>query len=244
MPVNVNSNPVILRVEDSFGNPISGASVSFNLTLPTGVADNSSLSVTSANSDGGGEIMTQLLAVSDTGNYAIAVALNGMPTIAAQVMLGVTGALPSLGAGQAVDAAGNTLTTDAMFAGGASLDGETWVTPLTAQANDTVRILGRIQTDTGHIGNIVELLAYVNYQPAQGDMQFFMLGTNNDLQPWDGNPATLTAFGQSVVLPPGYLVDIFGDTLTLVGEWTVFFGYRLDDGTVISNTSGIVIQVE
>jgi hypothetical protein len=154
--------------------------------------------------------------------------------------------LPSLGKATAIDAKGNTVTTAAQFAGGVAINGqESFAAKSKAKRlSDMVDIRGLITVDPAHLGQKGELVVYLTYQlPSQEQPIKLMLDAHGNLWPWDEKVTSLVAFQPSTTLTAQQPVTIYHGVLLSAGVLTIHFGYRLPNGTLVSNSDVMEVSI-
>jgi YVTN family beta-propeller protein len=155
--------------------------------------------------------------------------------------------LPNLGRGTAVANDGTIVTAKilkdsfnvaAIFRGGASSNGQDYQSTLTLSTKPTqmVRIVGDIEIDTAHQGQTADILIVAGLLDEIQDVisAFFMLNTQDQIEVWDGNLATLMAVQEKVTLGPTQQIEIYHGLNPQV-PLNIFFGYRLDNGLILFN---------
>ena len=152
--------------------------------------------------------------------------------------------LPSLGV-TAINATGQVIETQCQCAGGVAVNGSTFKPTVRVQSTDTVDIRGMACVDPEQIGQLADLVVYFDYQPldtAAEGQPHYMLDADGKVLPWDDDPAHLVAF-QPLVLAAGQEVPIYQGQLQTTGKVKLWFGYRLLDGTLVSNENAIEIAI-
>jgi hypothetical protein len=146
---------------------------------------------------------------------------------------------------QATDALGNPVTTGAQIEGSISVNGQLPVTQATQKVTDTVVIKGNINADPTDVGQPVDVFVYVVVTfPWSGDMAYYyMLGPGGTILVWDQNPANLAAFMTFPQLGFQQEILMYSGVLPSLSTLDVFFGYRLANGTVITNSQSIYVTM-
>ena len=109
------------------------------------------------------------------------------------------------------------------------------------KTNSLINICGVMRVDE-HRGQNADILAV-----AMNNNTFYLLeeGNSDDFQKvWDGNLAHLSAFQKDVNLSEiKQQVNIYRGRLNQ-GSWYIYFGYRLNDGSITFNTEALSIKIE
>jgi hypothetical protein len=155
--------------------------------------------------------------------------------------------LPALGT-QAVNLDGQPAATETTFAGGFSVDNTTFQSDGTIAAQQPVTIKGTITVDPKQVGQTADLIVYLNYgrldQPLSPETStLLMLGMGFNIQPWNSDVTSLIPFVKQVQLQATQAVDIYNGPLS-DSRVQIFFGYMLEDGTLVTNKVPISVAVE
>jgi Divergent InlB B-repeat domain/Leucine rich repeat/Leucine rich repeat N-terminal domain len=153
--------------------------------------------------------------------------------------------LPSLEA-TAVDGQAQSQSTQALLAGGISINGELFQRHTEMTETDLVKLYGQIQVDPKQIGQPGDMLVYGHYKPTAVEMKpvDFMLVRDkltgkSQVKVWNGDLAKLEAFEQLAALPAVYFAPLYEDFLKVAaGQVVVFMGYQ----TMTSQGPGIIVQ--
>lgn len=158
--------------------------------------------------------------------------------------------LPYLGEANAINATGQVLTTTTTFAGGIALtsEGETQFQPnLTLRLSRMVAIHGTIKVEPAHIGQAADLVVFAAYRPlfapANLSPLYFLLDAKDNILPWNReNIVDLVPFRQTTLNAEQEVVMYEGQFIA-TGSLEVYFGYRLSEGTVVTNSKAITITI-
>ncbi|MDM8567209.1 choice-of-anchor D domain-containing protein [Candidatus Halobeggiatoa sp. HSG11] len=241
--VNSPSTGIYFKVIDETGNPNIGATVNFNLTDPTGSKIIDGLSIMTAYTENNGLVSTSLNSAKTTGNYTIVATLETDDSQSANANVIVVENpnelnLPSLSFGMAIGSTWESIKTNTTFDGGIKVNNDKFFADVVLTPNDTVFIQGAINVDSNHVGKKADIIVAASYKPVASfgavEEQFVMVDSNNALQIWDQDLASLVEFARIDNLPTQQLVNMYGGTLPL-GKVQVYFAYRLDDGLVVFN---------
>jgi WD40 repeat protein len=162
--------------------------------------------------------------------------------------------LPSLGQSVIIQLDNDTRTESsteiqhkAAFRGGASVNALDYQTRLFMSPTQYVNIVGEIQIDSQHIGQVADILIVVAVLSTNGQIELFVMrDTQSDIQIWDGEDMNgLVPALENVTLGETQRVDIYQGLLSN-GHLLVFFGYRLKESGLIAynGEQPIDIQIE
>jgi hypothetical protein len=154
--------------------------------------------------------------------------------------------LADLGIAVATTAQGDALTVNSYFWGGVATGTEKFKQSVKQKLTNDIKMVGNITVAPEHVGQTAELVVYATYQPATFPVKIrFMLNSEGKIVGWKGNMARLEAFKEGVVLEATQLVEIYQGTLNqfidAAGTVEVYFGYRLNDGTVVASYTPLKI---
>lgn len=167
----------------------------------------------------------------------------------------ITGVLPDLGVGTATDAQGQTINTTARFAGGISINSGTFQTNIAQLLGDLVKVEGLITVEPSHVGQPADLFVYGAYRPTYPDTpDYYMLSLPDPtgiepwaqeatVRKWDRNPATLIGLEKGVTLLPNQPLSVYEGEFIATGFLEIYFGYRLQDGTMVVNATPIHVII-
>jgi len=139
-----------------------------------------------------------------------------------------------------IDARGHYFTPATRFDGNPS-------EPLLLPNETKIRAQWTVWIDPLHQKQAVELITVAKRQTPENSLELFMLDGDR-WQPWDGQDlASLTAITNqslSAILEQPIELDNLLSPERNSGEWTLYFGYRLDNGSIIFNgNKPLLIQV-
>lgn len=149
--------------------------------------------------------------------------------------------LPDLGRANAISPEGKPLTTITTFSGGVAVkEGEGKFHPaLTFRQSKSIEVRGNISVEAAHVGQRADILLVVAYQSLHTkQISYLMLNTQGQAIAWNGQLAELVPF-QQVTLAAAQNISIYKGQLLLTGNFQIFFGYRLSNGTIVSNLKTI-----
>jgi hypothetical protein len=236
--VGQQSESIQFQLTDAFGNTIKGSAISFALAPPSG--STGELTPIDGVSDNNGQVSTRLEATETQGSYLIIASLTIDSTILASAEVFVIDSipvLPELGTGQATNADGELLETTAEFSGGLSVNGGAFESEL-AFPDDLVFVQGMITPDNNHIGQTADIIIMANYTPfssVEPGLQFYMVDNSGKFVEWDGDIASIVAFRRNIRLSETQIVNIYSGEIGVPGVLDIWFGYRLENGTIVTN---------
>jgi hypothetical protein len=132
------------------------------------------------------------------------------------------------------------------FKGGISVNGQTHQRQVVLNLMDTVDVSGSITADPADGGKTADIFVYAEATlPSSTEVVYFMLGEGLAILQWDKNPTTLVAFKRNVMSTSWdeVFVPIYSGHFIYPGTLKVFFGYRLEDETLVVNDQPIDITI-
>lgn len=184
-----------------------------------------------------------------SGSHLSGVTLGNKVTVQENVVIDVPQpSLPTLGTASAYNAQGKPVETHSKFSGGIAVNRQERIFNIKAKiqplSSTVVNIKGNITVDPLHLGQTAELILYVSYQRTLKDkFIYFMVDCRGKLLPWDEDPETLVAFQEGVTLDQEMTVSLYKGILTTEGRVNIYFGYRLADGTMITSSRAMELNV-
>ncbi len=150
--------------------------------------------------------------------------------------------LPTLANSAAVSSAGKVIKTLAQFTGGIAVNQGSYQKQVVQNLVDQVDVQGKIKVDKAHTGKIADIIVYAEATlPPDTSLYYFMLAEGLSILPWNQDPSQLVAFIPKVKLKSTQQVPLYQGTFFYPGSLKVHFGYRLENGTLV--TSGEPIEV-
>lgn len=142
--------------------------------------------------------------------------------------------------GTALTSDGQPVNTKATFNGGISVNGSPYQQQVMQQLTDTVEVRGQITVDPDHIGQQADILvcARVSF-PADPTLYYFMLDASANVLAWDQQLSNLVVFVPNVTLTSTETVVMYSGQFSILGALNVYFGYRLQTGTIVFNAHSI-----
>ena len=154
--------------------------------------------------------------------------------------------LPPLGQTQAVNALGDFITTNTLFAGGTAVNKQPHLQQTSILfSSDIVEVTGEIKADPSQIGQTANIFVYVEMvlSPSK-EVLYLMLGEEGqDIRLWDQNFDNLIPFRRDMVLQDYQRLPIYRGHLNWLGTLRVFLGYRLADDTRVMSGESIDISI-
>jgi len=167
--------------------------------------------------------------------------------------------LSTLGSGKAISPIGLPTNTNASFAGGASIDGNSYQTYLTTSPSSNLTVKGRITVDPADVGKQADLLyvaGFENQTPFDGgaDTAYFTMDESGNFYTVDlytapsvwMNQLATKPFKRNVTLQQEMVMDEVnaGQLLTKPGVNYYFMGYRLQNGTLVYTSVPIIVNMQ
>jgi hypothetical protein len=151
--------------------------------------------------------------------------------------------LPSLGDASAKDKAGKVVTVKSTFVGGISVKGSTYQAMTVQQLVDESKVSGIITIDPSHVGKKADILVYAVHKTTDGQSFWYMLDNKRTILVWDEKMASLSGLQTGVTLGATQAVTLYEGKWYYPGSLEIYFGYRLEDGTVIVNSKTINVNI-
>jgi hypothetical protein len=151
--------------------------------------------------------------------------------------------LVSLGT-NALDNTGQPIDVGSIFTGGISVESSEYVLKAEQSLSESVEVLGLIEVDPDHVGEMVDILVYAETTfPDIDGVFYYMLENGLNIVEWNQQPADLAAFRYSETLTETYRVPMYEGTFYYGGTLKIYFGYRLADGTIVSSNKPIDVTI-
>jgi Divergent InlB B-repeat domain len=139
---------------------------------------------------------------------------------------------------------GNPIKPCSQLVGGLSTDGKVFQQQVTVTRADSVEVLGRIAADLRQVNQVVEWVLFAAYRAVEtGPPLYFMVDTQGQVLPWDGEVSQLVAFKEAVRLESVQSIRLYRGKFPATGQLEIQFGYRLADGTVVLNAQPLEVRV-
>jgi hypothetical protein len=152
--------------------------------------------------------------------------------------------LSPLGPANMIDALGNPVTSSTEVWGGISVNGSAYQAQVIENLSDEVEVWGKMKVDPNYVGQTAETVVYAIYKSSAlvPEEYFYMVDNRYSIYPWDQNPANLMAL-QTVRLAAEQWQAIYRGRFPVPGVIDLFWGYRLADGTVVTNSQGLRVTI-
>ena len=154
--------------------------------------------------------------------------------------------LPALLDVVAFNAQGEMVSTDALFTGGISNNGDAFQLSVAQNLADWTAIRGQLLLDSQHIEQQIEISVVVVVKTAfelNSTPLYFMLDETGDILPWDGNFINLATFQTIASAPKQVEVSIYEGQFEAPGVLDIYFGYRSVDGTMIYSPESLKLII-
>ena len=141
----------------------------------------------------------------------------------------------------AINPAGE-VETQALMIGGSSVNDGNFKLQNELSRSDSITIYSRIQVEPAHVGLRAEILICAAYKPLTSSRRkplFYMIDTEDDIHLWDEEIANLVTFREIESLGEIEDIEIYSGIFNFTGVLNIYFGYRLEDGTVVYNLKTI-----
>jgi hypothetical protein len=148
--------------------------------------------------------------------------------------------LPQLGQGFGFNGnLGNPILTTASFAGGTSVSGKNYLQNMQKSISEFAEVTAEITVDPRHIGREADLFVVIVNSSTS---KYFSLNSKRKLREWNLKLSDITPFQYDIRLKKRQLVSIYKKNKLILGNLSIFFGYRLlSNGKVFA---GNPIQIE
>jgi hypothetical protein len=151
--------------------------------------------------------------------------------------------LYSLNGAIAVNAQGETVNSNALFASGIAVNSGSFERSVTSSLSDSVDIRGHIEVDVEHIGQIVDILVVIAQPSSDSDstLHYSMLDASGNFIPWDEDMESLVPVKtvETSVVP--IEVQIYDGQFDEIGVLNFYVGYRLADGMVVYSPDSLKV---
>ncbi|WP_161575429.1 leucine-rich repeat domain-containing protein [Beggiatoa leptomitoformis] len=154
----------------------------------------------------------------------------------------------------ATNATGQTNPSLSVFGVTTVTDGE-FVESVQQEISDKINLRAEMTVDFADVGKVADLVVFAAYKATpDAQEQYYSLSQPNELGiaswntsptviSWNGNPSTLPALSKSIILQPQTSLEMYTGHFVATGELKVYVGYRLSDGTLVTNTKPVDISV-
>ncbi len=144
-----------------------------------------------------------------------------------------------------LDTTGNTSESNTCFVASISSEQGLLQNGSTTTGQDTITITHQVTANANDLNQVVDWVIVASYQAENSDQaQLFTRDTNNNWQVWNGQVDHLPATENAQQLLEGYTLQIFqGQLQNMSGLFSIYSGYRLDNGNVVYNRFPTVFKV-
>ncbi|EIJ42657.1 BNR/Asp-box repeat protein [Beggiatoa alba B18LD] len=136
-----------------------------------------------------------------------------------------------------MDSTNNAIITGKIQRDSCETGGRYASVPLSA----TVEIQGSIEPLPEHVGQTADIIVYGAYYAFDSGYMYFMLGENTIQVRELGTE--LIPFKQGITLQAKNDISLYKGQFLAAGRLSIFFGYRLADGTVIVNEKELTVDI-
>ena len=150
---------------------------------------------------------------------------------------------PSLNKAINVNNLGETVSSNASFASGISVNNGSFERSVASVFSDNINISGRIEVETGHVGQVIDIVVVIAQVSSNNALHYFMLDINGDFIPWDEDMGSLLSIKTVETSATPIEVQIYNGQLNNIGILNFYIGYRLIDGTVVYSPNTLQITI-
>ena len=136
-----------------------------------------------------------------------------------------------------LDTTGNTSESNTCFIASISSEQGLLQNGSTTTGQDTITITHQVSANANDLNQVVDWVIVASYQGENSDQtQFYARDANSNWQVWDGQVDHLPATESAQQLLEGYTLQLFqGQLQDMSGVFSIYSGYRLDDGSIVYN---------
>jgi hypothetical protein len=140
---------------------------------------------------------------------------------------------------------GNTSENNTCFVASINSEQGSLQNGSTITGQETITVSHQITANSNDLNQVADWIIVASYQAENSDQtQLYTRDANNNWQVWDGQVDHLPATENSQQLIEGYTLQIFqGQLQEMTGMFSIFSGYRLDDGSIVYNRFPTVFKV-
>jgi len=112
--------------------------------------------------------------------------------------------------------------------------------------SDLITIHGSIRVDLAHVGQPADILICGAYRPLTSPKRkplFYMINTEDEIHLWDEEIVNLVTFREIESLGEVENVEMYTGYFESIGILNIYFGYRLEDGTIVYNLKTIDVSI-
>ncbi len=136
--------------------------------------------------------------------------------------------------------------TESLMIGGSFVNDGDFKLQNELSRSDSTTIYSRIHVEPAHIGLRAEILICAAYKPLTSPRRkplFYMIDTEDKIHLWDEEIASLVTFREIESLGEVEDIEIYSGFFNFTGVLNIYFGYRLEDGTVVYNLKTIDVTL-
>jgi hypothetical protein len=112
--------------------------------------------------------------------------------------------------------------------------------------SEVITIHGSIRVEPAHVGQPADILICGAYRPLTSPKRkplFYMIDTEDEIHLWDEDIANLVIFREIESLGEVENVEMYTGYFESIGILNIYFGYRLEDGTIVYNLKTIYVSI-
>jgi hypothetical protein len=146
----------------------------------------------------------------------------------------------------AINSTGEPVNTNTLLIGGGFLNEGEFQPEITLSRFDKITIHARILVDPADVGETADILVCAAYSPLtspKSKPRFYMIDSQNLIHLWDEEMANLVTFKEVDSLKRVQDVEILTGEFDFMGMLKLYFGYRLENGTIIYNLKTIDVII-
>jgi len=143
----------------------------------------------------------------------------------------------------AINAQGETVDSNALFASGIAVNSGSFERSATASLSDSVDIRGRIEIDIEHIGQVVDISVVIAQTSSDSALHYSMLDADGDFIPWDEDMGSLVSIQTVETSAASIEVQMYNEKFDETGVLNFYFGYRLADGMVVYSPDSLKVTI-
>jgi hypothetical protein len=144
----------------------------------------------------------------------------------------------------AINSTGEPVNTNALLIGGSFLNEGEFQPEITLSRFEKITIHARILVDPADVGETADILVCAAYKPfPKSKPRFYMIDSQNLIHLWDEEIANLVTLKEVDSLGRVQDVEILTGEFDFMGMLKLYFGYRLENGTIVYNLKTIDVII-
>ncbi len=144
----------------------------------------------------------------------------------------------------AINSTGEPVNTNTLLMGGSFLNEGEFQPKITMSRFEKITIHARILVDPADVGETAEILVCAAYKPfPKSKPRFYMIDSQNLIHLWDEEIANLVTLKEVDSLKRVQDVEILTGEFDFMGMLNIYFGYRLENGTIVYNLKTIDVII-